>query len=193
MNVVQRYIACEGRFTNIFRYYLSFLLHLNGESRLKLPYYPFKSIEKMVTQVRNQPDHSSRSVFHHSLIKLLITTKLETIHIYWQHFIFWSGFEPEAQMHDDEEIRRQYKRKKIKVVEVGNEQAQKVFDVANMSMSNISKTEVQRKSIIEFQKEEVTAPDTPRDIGENFMVQEFSSNSKQDDAPITNNIEKKWR
>ena len=60
-------------------------------------------------------------------------------------------------------------------------------------MSEVSRTEVQRKLIIEFQKEEVTASDTPRDIEENVMVQEFSSNAKQDEAPIANNLENIWR
>ena len=41
---------------------------------------------------------------------------------------------------------------KRKVAEGGNEQARKVFDIVNMSMSEISRTEVQRKMIIEFQK-----------------------------------------
>ena len=49
LNVVQCYITCEGHFTTILRYHLRFLIHLNGESILKFPYYPFKSIEKMVT------------------------------------------------------------------------------------------------------------------------------------------------
>ena len=113
----------------------------------------FKSIENMVTRVRNHPDHNTHSVFHHELIKLLITTELERFDISWHHFIFWTSFEPEAQMHDDDkEIRKKYRRKKIKVVQGGNEQAIKVFDVVNMSMLEISRKEVQRKLIIEFQK-----------------------------------------
>ena len=77
-------------------------------------------------------------------------------------------------MQNDEEIRKQYRRQKRKVAKGGNEQEQKIFDVVNMSMSDISRTKVQRKLIIEFQKEEVTASDTLRDIGENVMVQEFA-------------------
>ena len=68
-----------------------------------------------------------------------------------------------------------------------------VFDSVNMSMSEVSRTEVQRKLIVEFQKEEVTASDTPRDVGENVMVQDFSSNSKQDEPPIANNLQNNWR
>ena len=58
-----------------------------------------------------------------------------------------------------------------------------------MSMSEVSRTEVQRKLIIEFQKEEVTSHDTPRDDGKNAIVQEFSSNSKNDETPIANSLE----
>ena len=103
-------MACEGWFTKIFMYHLRFLLHLNGESRLNLPYYLVKSKEKMVTRLRNHPDHISNPVFYHGLIKLLITTELEKIDRSWKHSTFWFGFDPEAQMHDDEEIIKQYKR-----------------------------------------------------------------------------------
>ena len=97
LNIIQIYITREGRFTTMFRYHLRFLMHLNGESRLNFPYYLFKSIENMVTRVRNHPDHNTHSVFHHELIKLLITTELERFDISWHHFIFWTSFEPEAQ------------------------------------------------------------------------------------------------
>ena len=59
-----------------------------------------------------------------------------------------------------------------------------------MFVSEVSRTEVQRKLIIEFQKEDVTAPDTPRDAGENNMVEEFSSNSKNDETPIADSLGK---
>ena len=44
----------------------------------------------------------------------MITTELEKIDRSWQHFILWFGFDLEAQMHDDEEIRKQYRKKKDK-------------------------------------------------------------------------------
>ena len=62
-----------------------------------------------------------------------------------------------------------------------------------MNMLEVSRTEVHRKLIIEFQMEEVNALDTPRDVGENSMVQEFSSNSKNDETPIADSFENNWR
>ena len=95
----------------MFRYHVRSLLHINGESKLNLPYYLFKSIEKMIAWVRNHPYHISHSVFHHGLIKLLITSELGKTGRSWQHFIFWSSFEPEAQMHNDEEIEQKEEKK----------------------------------------------------------------------------------
>ena len=103
-------------------------------------------------------------------------------------FYFWSGFESEAQDHDDEEVRRQYKRHKRKAIEGKDEQEKEVCDT--VSMTKISRTEIQRKLIVEFQKEEILAPDTPRDIRENTMVQEISL---RDEPPSANNVKNSWR
>ena len=79
LNIVQCYITCEGQFATMFRYHLRFFLHLNGESRLNIPFYMSKILENMVTRVRNHPDHTSHSMFHHGLITLLITTELKKL------------------------------------------------------------------------------------------------------------------
>ena len=102
----------------------------------------------MTMWVRNHLDHSSHSFFHHGLIKLLITSELGKTGRYWQHLIFWSGFEFETQDHDDEEIIRQYRRKQREMVEGKDEQAREVFDT--ISMTEISITKIQRKVIVEF-------------------------------------------
>ena len=60
-------------------------------------------------------------------------------------------------------------------------------------MSEVSRTKVHRKLIIEFQKEYVTAPDTPKDVGENPIVQEFSSNSKNNETPVADIFGNNWR
>ena len=106
LRVFQRYITCEGHFSTIFRYHLRFMLHINRESKLNLPYYMLKSVEKMIVRVRNHPKNSIHSVFHQGLIKILINFELGKTGISWQHFILWFGFEFEAQYHDDEEVRR---------------------------------------------------------------------------------------
>ena len=102
LNIIQRYIMCEGRFATVSRYHLTFLLHLNDESKLNMPYYLVKSIEKMVTWVRNHHDHTNHSLFHHVLIKILITIELKKMDKSWKHFLFWSCFEVELQTNDED-------------------------------------------------------------------------------------------
>ena len=85
----------EGPFATVFRYHLRFLLHINGSSNMNLPYYLLKSIEKMISGVKNHPEHSSHSVFHHGLIRILINYEMGKTGRSWQQFIFWSGFEAE--------------------------------------------------------------------------------------------------
>ena len=63
LNIFQCYITFKGRFATMFRYHLSFLLHLNGESKLNLSYRMFKIIKKMVTRVRKHPNHTSHLCF----------------------------------------------------------------------------------------------------------------------------------
>ena len=60
-------------------------------------------------------------------------------------------------------------------------------------MLEISRTEVHKKLIIEFRKEEIISIDTPRDVGKNSMIQEFSSNSKNDETHVAENLGKNWR
>ena len=59
-------------------------------------------------------------------------------------------------------------------------------------MLEISKIEVQKELVCEFQ-EEITAPNTPRDTEENNMTREFSSSTKNDDTPAPKNWGREWR
>ena len=93
-------------------------------------------------------EHSRHSFFHHGLIKLLINFELGKTGRSWKHFVFWFGFESEDQDNDDQEVRRQSKRWKRKVIEGKDEQAQEVCDT--VSMTYIFRTEIQRKLIVDF-------------------------------------------
>ena len=54
------------------------------------------------------------------------------------------------------------------MVECKEEQAHEICDI--VSITTIFRTEILRKLIVEFLKEEFIAPDTPRDIKENIIV-----------------------
>lgn len=101
MQIIQRYVTCEGRFATIYIYHMRFLQHVLGIKRLNLPYYFLKSLSKMATRVKNHPEASSHIIFHHGLVKLLITKELEKHKRSWPHFLFWSGFKVESRESDE--------------------------------------------------------------------------------------------
>ena len=76
IKILQSYITCEGRFAFLFKYHFRFLQHLSHEAKMNLPLFSFKSLQKMSSRVKEHPDHTKQSVFHHGLIKLVISTML---------------------------------------------------------------------------------------------------------------------
>ena len=93
IKVLQNYITCEGRYAYVFKYHFRFLQHLVGESKMSLPFFLFKSLQKMSSRVREHHDHTTQSIFHHELIKLIISTALQREGKTWDYFLFWSGFQ----------------------------------------------------------------------------------------------------
>lgn len=55
---------------------------------MNLPYYLFWSIDKMASAIKRKSyDHQMPSLFHHSLIKMIVLYQLEKQGIYWETFI----------------------------------------------------------------------------------------------------------
>ena len=52
IRILQSYITCEGIFAFVFKYHIKFLQHLNQESRMNLPFFFLKSLQKMSTRVK---------------------------------------------------------------------------------------------------------------------------------------------
>jgi len=78
IRILQSYITCEGRYAYVFKYHFRFLQHMVGVSKMSLPFFLFKSLQKMSSRVRGHQDHTSQSIFHHGLIKLIISTVLQS-------------------------------------------------------------------------------------------------------------------
>ena len=51
----------------------------------------------MSSRVREHQDHTEQSIFHHGLIKLIISTVLQKKGNTWDYFLFWSGFQSEKE------------------------------------------------------------------------------------------------
>ena len=76
IRILQSYITCEGRYAYVFKYHFRFLQHMVGVSKMSLPFFLLKSLQKMSSRVNDHQDHTSQSIFHHGLIKLIISTAL---------------------------------------------------------------------------------------------------------------------
>ena len=93
LEMVQNYRTCEGRYDRVLKCHLQLLMHLNGSLKVNLPFYLLKSLQRMVTWVQTHPEHTSRSIYHQGLIKLLIISHLNKDGRNWDSFLLESGFE----------------------------------------------------------------------------------------------------
>ena len=51
----------------------------------------------MSSRVKEHQDHTQQSIFHHGLIKLIISTVLQKKENTWDYFLFQSGFQYEKE------------------------------------------------------------------------------------------------
>ena len=93
IRVLQSYITCEGRYAFVFKYHFIFLQHMVGVSKMSLPFFLYKSLQKMSSRVKGHEYHTSQSIFHHGLIKLIISTVFQKEGKTWDFSLLWSGFQ----------------------------------------------------------------------------------------------------
>ena len=72
-------------------------MHINGSLKLNLPFYLLKSLQKMVTWVQAHPEHTTRSIYHQGLIKLLLISQLSKEGQSWESFLSELGFEEKVK------------------------------------------------------------------------------------------------
>ena len=93
----------------------------------------------MSCRVREHQDHTKQLVFHHGLIKLIISTVLQKREKTSQHFIFWSGFKTDRE---EQSQRRQVDKgqtliKKLrKKVTIKDEENDKPGEASNQENEN---------------------------------------------------------
>ena len=58
IKILQSYITYEGRFAFVFKYHFRFLQHLSHESKMNLPFFFLKSLQKMSSRVKEHQDHT---------------------------------------------------------------------------------------------------------------------------------------
>ena len=80
--IIHKYFTCKGRFHMVYQYHFKLLLHFTGKQAIDLPFYLFRSLNKMVDNVQARPKNSDTSVFHHGIIKPLLLEELGKINRY---------------------------------------------------------------------------------------------------------------
>ena len=100
---------------------------------MNLPFLFYKSLQKMSSRVKQHEDHTSQSIFHHGLIKLIISTVLQHEGKTWDFFLFWSGFHVKQE---EQQPKRQTNKGKVMMKKLGqkdkpaNKEEFKVEEVA---------------------------------------------------------------
>jgi hypothetical protein len=87
LRVVQCYFTCEGRFDRVYLYHIRLLMHFTWKNPLNLPFYLYKSLGKMTDMVQARADQLKSSLFHFSLVKLLVVEELKKSNRDWDSFL----------------------------------------------------------------------------------------------------------
>ena len=95
--MVQNYITCEGCHDRILKCHLRLLMHLNGSLKLNLPFYLLKSLQRLVTWIQTHLGHTTHSIYHQGLIKLLVISHLNKDGWSWESCLLGLGFEVEVK------------------------------------------------------------------------------------------------
>ena len=83
-----RLITCEGRFSTFKACHFLLLAHFEFSRLLNFPFYFWKSLGKMASQVRKNIENPTHSLYHHGLIKMLILAELKKKDQVWEQFIY---------------------------------------------------------------------------------------------------------
>jgi len=74
--IIQRVIACAGRYSYFQAYHLRILAHFENNQLMNFPYFFYKSLEKMASLTQKNTVNPKASLCHHGLVKLLVMDAL---------------------------------------------------------------------------------------------------------------------
>ena len=75
LEVIHRYVTCEGRLASMYIYHLRLMTVFLGRP-INLPHYLVQSMTKMFGAIKKGPKNIGRSLFHHGLIRMLVEREL---------------------------------------------------------------------------------------------------------------------
>ena len=104
-----------------------------GVSKMSLPFFLYKILQKMSSRIKGHEDHTSQSIFHHGLIKLIISIVLESEGKTWDFFLFWSSFQIKQE---DQQPKKQADKGKVLMRKLG--QKVKIEDKKEVKLEEVS-------------------------------------------------------
>ena len=91
LNVIHRYVTCEGPLSSAYVYHLRLMAVFLGFP-INMPYYLVQSLTKMSSAMKKGPRNISHSLFHHGLVRMLIERELSKQNRSWDEFLESNGF-----------------------------------------------------------------------------------------------------
>jgi len=76
MKVFMKFFTCEGIFSRIYQYHIRLLMHFTTVKSLNLSNYLYRSLTKNSERVQLKGKGNYPSLFHHSLIKVIVLHQL---------------------------------------------------------------------------------------------------------------------
>ena len=87
MKVVIKFFTCDGRFSILYTYHIRVLMHFTTLKPLNMCNYLCRSLIKMSEKVQVKGKEHHPSLFHHSLIKIVVLHQLAERNMTWDSFI----------------------------------------------------------------------------------------------------------
>ena len=86
--IITKLITYEGRFSTFKACHFRLLAHFEFGKLLNFPFYFWKSLGKMASQVRKKVKNPTHSLYHHGLIKMIILAEFKKKNQVWEQFLY---------------------------------------------------------------------------------------------------------
>ena len=91
LELIIKYVTCEGRLSQTQFYHLRLLMIFKGHP-VNMPYFFLNSLLKMACTYQTNVGDKGRSLFHHGLIKILVSYQLAELGETWESFLMRNRF-----------------------------------------------------------------------------------------------------
>ena len=107
-----KFITCEGRFGTLYVYHTRLMIRFLDEE-INLPFFLLHSLKRMGSNVQKRVQFLETTLYHHSLIKILIEHHLRKVGDNWDEFLVMNHFEEPKEPPSEGKPTRRSRRRKI--------------------------------------------------------------------------------